>query len=154
MLAPTMVVPSLLVAAAATLVIATWTAVGLVNPGMVNVIGWPPVKVPAVNETVKTNEDPPPAASAAVPVGLPDDGAVNVRAAAPEDASARPAPLSVMIILPLLATCDAGASVTLMVTVVAPFATLLSVIAGCTRKGANARIEVYVTKFIQSMLFF
>ena len=108
----------------------------------------------ALKETVKTNEDPPPAASAAVPVGLPDDGAVNVRAAVPEDASARPAPLSVMRILPLFATCDAGVSVTLMVTVVAPLATLLSVIAGCARKGVPARMAGNVTKLTPSMLLF
>ena len=54
-LAPTMVVPSLAVVAAATVVIAFWTFVGLVNPGMVNVITLLPVNVPAVNDTVKTN---------------------------------------------------------------------------------------------------
>ena len=53
-LVPTIVVPSLAVVAAATLVIAAWAAVGLVKPEMVNVMGWPPVNVPEVNETVKT----------------------------------------------------------------------------------------------------
>ena len=43
MLAPTTVVPSFAVVAAATAVFAAWTAMGLVNPGMVNVMGWPPV---------------------------------------------------------------------------------------------------------------
>ena len=43
MLDPTIVAPLLVVVAAATLVIAAWVLVGLVNPGMVNVIAWPPV---------------------------------------------------------------------------------------------------------------
>ena len=47
-LAPTMVVPSLAVVAAATVVIAFWVPVGLVNPGMVNVIAWPCVNVAVV----------------------------------------------------------------------------------------------------------
>ncbi len=127
MLAPTMVVPSLAVVAAATVVIALWTFAGLVNPGMVNVIGLPPVNVPAVNETVKTNGPVPD--SAAVPAA-PDAGAVNARAAVPEFARAKPAPLSVMTILPVAATSVTGVSVTLMVTAVAPLATLLRVMAG------------------------
>ena len=121
MLAPTMVVPSLAVVAAATLVIAPWAFVGLVNPGMVNVIAWPPVNSPAVNETVKTKGPVP--LSAAVPAGTPVAGAVNVRVPAP--LSAKPAPLSVMMSLPLLATVDTGVSVTLIVTPVAPLTTLL-----------------------------
>ncbi len=43
MLAPTIVVPSMAVVAAAMAVFAGWAAVGLVNPGMVNVMGWPAV---------------------------------------------------------------------------------------------------------------
>ena len=128
MLDPTMVVPSLAVVAAATVVIAFWTFMGLVNPGMVNVITLLPVNVPAVNDTVKTNGPAPD--SAAVPAGPPVAGAVNVRAAVPEFARAKPAPLSVMTSLPLLATVDTGVSVTLMVTAVAPLATLLRVMAG------------------------
>ena len=115
------------VVAAATLVIAPWAPAGLVNPGMVNVIGWPPVKLPALNETVKTNGPVPD--SAAVPAA-PAAGAVNVRAAVPEFARAKPAPLSVMTSLPLAATSVTGVSVTLMVTAAAPFATLLRVMAG------------------------
>ena len=115
------------VVAAATLVIAFWAFVGLVSPGMVNVIAWPPVNVPAVNETVKTKGPAP--ESAAVPAA-PAAGAVNVRAALPEFARAKPAPLSVILILPSAATCVTGVSVTLMVTAAAPFATLLSVMAG------------------------
>ena len=115
------------VVAAETLVIAFWTFVGLVSPGMVNVIGWPPVKLPALNETVKTNGPVPD--SAAVPAA-PAAGAVNVTTAVPEFARAKPAPLSVMRILPLAATCVTGVSVTLMVTAVAPLATLLRVMAG------------------------
>ena len=98
----------------------------MVNPGMVNVTAWPPVNVPAVNETVKTNGPVPD--SAAVPAGTPGAGAVNVRVPAP--VSAKPAPLSVMTSLPLVATSVTGVSVTLIVTAVAPLATLLRVMAG------------------------
>jgi hypothetical protein len=132
-LAPTTVVPSFAVVAAATWVMAFWTPSGLVNPGMVNVMGCAAANrlaVAAPKETVKTNEEPDPAASAAVPVGLPVDGAVNQTAAVPEDARAKPAPLSVMTILPLFATCVTGVSVTLIVTAEAPLAMLLKVIAG------------------------
>jgi len=122
-----MVVPSLAVVAAATVVIAVWTFVGLVSPGMVNVIALPPVNVPVVNDTVKTNGPGPD--SAAVP-DAPVTGAVNVRAAVPEFARAKPAPMSVMTILPVAATSVTGVSVTLMVTAVAPLATLLRVMAG------------------------
>ena len=115
------------VVAAKTPVIAAWEPAGLVNPGMVNVIAWPPVNVPAVNDTVKTNGPAP--ESAAVPAA-PAAGAVNVTTAVPEFARAKPAPLSVMTSLPLLATVDTGVSVTLMVTAVAPLATLLRVMAG------------------------
>ena len=133
MLAPITVVPSLAVVTAATAVFTGWAAVGLVNPGMVNVIGCVAAnKLAAVapKETVKTNEEPDPAASAAVPVGLPVDGAVNQTAAVPEDARAKPAPLSVMTILPLFVTCVTGVSVTLMVTAVAPVPVLLMITVG------------------------
>ncbi len=114
------------VVAAATVVIATWAFVGLVNPGMVNVIGWPPVNVPTVSEMVKTKGPDP--ESAAVPAGDVVEGAVNARVTAP--VSAKPAPLSVILILPSAATSVTGVSVTLIVTAVAPFATLLRVMAG------------------------
>ena len=42
-LAPTMVVPSAAVVAAVTAAFAFCAAAGLVNPGIVNVIAWPPV---------------------------------------------------------------------------------------------------------------
>ena len=114
------------VVAAATVVIAFWTPVGLVNPGMVNVIGWFALNTAAaLNVMVKTKGA---ADSDAVPAGVPVVGAVNARATVP--ASAKPAPLSVMRILPLLSTCVTGVSVTLMVTVEAPLATLLRVMAG------------------------
>ena len=132
-LAPTMVVPSLAVVAAATAVLAGWAAVGLVNPGIVNAIGCAAAnKLAAVapKETVKTNKEPDKGVSAAVPVGTPVDGAENATAALPEDARANPAPLSVMMILPLFAICVIGVSVTLMVTAVAPLATLLRVMEG------------------------
>ena len=83
-----------------------------------------------VNEMVKTQLGDVPE-RAAVPAGLAAaKGAVNARAAVPELASAMPAPLSEMMILPVLATVVTGVSVTLMVTDVAPLATLLRVMAG------------------------
>ena len=124
MLDPTIVVPLLAVVAAATLVIAAWVLVGLVNPGMVNAMTLPALNVP-VYELVKTKG---PVPDRAVLPAAPDEGAVNARVPAP--LSAKPAPLSVMMILPSGATAVAGVSVTLMVTPVSPFATLLRVIAG------------------------
>ena len=125
-LVPTIVVPSLAVVAAWFIVGIVF--VGLVKPEMVNVMGWPPVNVPEVNETVKT--DIPTKLRDAVPAGDPEAGAVNATAAPPEFARAMPAPLSVMMILPLLETVDTGESETVMVTDVAPRATLLRVMAG------------------------
>ena len=116
------------VVTAATLVIAAWAAVGLVKPEMMNVMGWPPVNVPEVNETVKTGAFVP--LSDAVPAGDPEAGAKNITAALPEFARAMPAPLSVMMILPLPGTVDTGESETVMVTDVAPRALLLRVMAG------------------------
>ena len=97
----------------------------MVQPGMANVIAWPEVKVPAVNETVKTKG---PAPLSAAVAAAPAAGAVKVRVPAP--LSARPAPVSVIRSLPLLGTVVTGVSVTLMVTDVAPLATLLRVMAG------------------------
>ena len=125
MLDPTIVAPLLVVVAAATLVIAAWVLVGLVNPGTVNAMTLPALNVPAVNVMVKTKGPVPDKAEAPA---APDEGAVNARV--PEPLSAKPAPLSVMMILPSGATAAAGVSVTLMITPVAPFATLLRVIAG------------------------
>ena len=85
------------------------------------------MNVPEVNETVKTNGPVPD--SAAVPAA-PDAGAVNVRAAVPEFARARPAPVSVMKILPVVVIVEEGVSATLMVTAAAPLVTLLRVMAG------------------------
>ena len=83
-----------------------------------------------VNEMVKTQLGDVPE-RAAVPAGLAEAaGAVNARAAVPEFASAMPAPLSEMMILPVLGTNVTGVSVTLMVTAVAPVPVLLRVIAG------------------------
>ncbi len=126
-LAPTTVVPSLAVVTAATLMMLFWEDDGFVNPGMANCNSEPALNVPVVNETVKTNGPAPD--SAAVPAA-PDAGAVKVRAAVPEFASARPAPVSVMMILPLLATAATGVSATLNVTAAAPLTTLLRVMAG------------------------
>ena len=110
------------------MVIAAWAVVGLVKPEMMNVMGWPPVNVPEVNETVKTGAFVP--LRAAVPAGDPEAGAMNVTTAPPEFARAMPAPLSVMMILPSLETVDTGESETVMVTDVAPRALLLRVMAG------------------------
>ena len=125
MLDPTIVAPLLVVVAAATLVIAACVLVGLVNPGMVNAMTLPALNVPAVNVMVKTKGPVPDKAEAPA---APDEGAVKERVPAP--LSAKPAPLSVMMILPSGATAVAGVSVTLMVTPVAPFATLLRVMMG------------------------
>ena len=101
--------------------------VGLVKPEMMNVMGWPPVNVPEVNETVKTDE--PPTLSDAVPAA-PEAGAVNATAALPEFARAMLLPKTVMMILPVPGTVDTGESETVMVTDVAPRALLLRVMAG------------------------
>ena len=113
------------VMAAATLVIAFWAAVGLVKPGIVNAIAWPPLKVPAVDEMVSLKGPTP--LRAAVPAA-PAAGAV--KAIVPAPARARPAPVSVIKSLPLLATAVTGVSDTLIVTDVAPLMTLLRVMAG------------------------
>ena len=90
---------------------------------MVNVTAAPPVKVPVVIVTVNT----PAAEMVAVPAA-PEAGAVNARV--PGEATASPAPLSVMTILPVEGMVDAGVRDTVMVTPVAPLAALLRVIAG------------------------
>ncbi len=125
MLDPTIAAPLLVVVAAATLAITAWAPVGLVNPGMVNAMTLPASNVPAVNEMVRTKGPDPDKAEAPA---APDEGAMNARLPAP--LSAKPAPLSVMMILPSGATAVAGVSVTLMVTPVAPMTTLLRVMAG------------------------
>ncbi len=126
-----MVAPVFEVVPAAILVIAAWAAEGLVNPGMVNLMGCPPENVPAVNDTVKTNGHDP--LRAAVPAA-PAAGVVKWTATVPEFARAMPekplSPCIVMMILPLLGTVDTGASVTVMVTDAAPRATLLRVMVG------------------------
>ena len=119
-----MVVPSLAVVAAWFIVGIAF--VGLVKPEMVNMMGWPPVNVPEVNDTVKT--EIPPTLSDAVPAA-PEAGAVNATAALPEFARVIQ-PRTVMMILPLLGTVDTGVSETVMVTDVAPRALLLRVMAG------------------------
>ena len=90
---------------------------------MVNVSAAPPVKVPAVIVTVNTPE----AEIQAVPAP-PIPPVVNVRV--PGAATASPAPLSVMTILPVEGMADAGVRDTVMMTPVAPLTALLSVIAG------------------------
>lgn len=120
-LEPTTVVPSFAVVASAIVVDAACAAAGLVKPGMVNVIGTPAVKVPEENVTVRTL-----LAIAAVPAA-PDAGEEKVSVPAPTiDGD----PVRVMIIFPLLATSAAGIRLTLTVTPVAPFTTLLRVMVG------------------------
>ena len=92
---------------------------------MVNAMTLPALNAPAVNEMVKTKGPVPDKAEAPA---APDEGAVKARV--PEPLSAKPAPLSVMMILPSGANAVAGVSVTLMVTAVAPMATLLRVMMG------------------------
>ncbi len=89
---------------------------------MVNVSAVPTVKVPAVIVTVNT-----PAANAAVPAP-PAPLAMKVRE--PGEATASPAPLSVMKILPLGGIRVVGVRDTVMMTPVAPLTELLRVIAG------------------------
>ena len=122
MLRPTRAL-SAAVVAAATAVRADWAAVGLVNPGIVNVIAAPALNVPADIVTVKTCPE-----RAAAPAGLPELGAVKTTFTVPE--RAKPDPAIVMTILPLDATADSGVRETVMVTPVAPLAWLLREIAG------------------------
>ena len=89
---------------------------------MVNTRAAPPVKVPVVIVTVNTIPE-----MAALPAA-PAPPAMNVRM--PGAATASPAPLSVMTILPVEGMADAGVRDTVMVTPVAPLAALLRVIAG------------------------
>ena len=91
---------------------------------MVNVRGLPTVKVPADIVTVNT----PAAEIKAVPAGALVAPAVNVRV--PGAATASPAPLSVMTILPVEGMADAGVRDTVMMTPVAPLTALLRVISG------------------------
>ena len=100
---------------------------GLVNPGTVNVIGWSELNLPEVNVIVKTFAADSPAVPAGAGLEL-GKGEENVSAAEPELASAMPGPVSVMMIFPLLGTGATGMSVMLMMTPVAPLATLLSAI--------------------------
>ncbi len=90
---------------------------------MVNASAAPPVNVPAVIVTVNT----PAAEMVAVPAP-PVPPVVNVRV--PGEATASPAPLSVMMILPVAGMVAAGVRVTVMVTLVELAMTLLRVTAG------------------------
>jgi hypothetical protein len=110
---------------------------------MVNVMGWPAENVPDANDTVKTNGPAP--LRAAVPAGPPLDGEVNATAVLTEFARAMPAPLSVMMILPLLETDEKGVIATLMVTDVQPLILLLRVMAGAkVPRGVPAIMAGYV----------
>ena len=90
---------------------------------MVNERAEPVTKVPAVIVTVNT-----PAAEMVALPAPPAPPAMKVRV--PGEATASPAPLSVMTILPVEGMVDAGVRDTVMVTPVAPLAALLRVIAG------------------------
>ena len=90
---------------------------------MVNVRKAPPVKVPAVIVTVNT-----PAAEIVEVPAPPAPPVVNVRV--PGAATASPAPLSVMMILPVVGIVVVGWRSTIMVTPVAPLTALLRVIVG------------------------
>ena len=109
--------------AAATVVLPAWAALGLVNPGMVNVIAAPPVNVPVDIVTVKTCP-----ARAAAPAGLPVLGAVKTTGTLP--VRAKPFPAIVMTILPVEGTVTSGVRETVIVTAVAPLPWLLRVMAG------------------------
>ena len=91
---------------------------------MVNERAEPTGKVPAVIVTVNT----PAAEMEAVPAGVLVAPAVNMRV--PGAATASPAPLSVMTILPVEGIVSAGVRVTVMVTPPAPLTALLRVTAG------------------------
>jgi len=91
---------------------------------MVKVSCAPALKVPAVIVTVNT----PAALMAAVPAGVAVAPAVKVRV--PGAATASPAPLIVMMILPVAGIVTAGVRDTVMMTLEAPGTLLLRVIAG------------------------
>ncbi len=124
---------------------------GLVIPGMVNVRAEPPVKVPAVIVMVNTGGVP---AIAAVPAP-PAPPAVKVRV--PGEATASPAPLSVMMILPVGGMVDAGVRDTVMMTPVAPLTALLRVIAGWFAPSVAAEVSMHInnksTQTIEDKVF-
>jgi len=120
--------PVLSVVAEITVFVGGWILAGLVNPGTVKAIAWSGLNTPELNVTVNTFE----IESAAVPDGAGialGKGEVNVSEADPEFASAIPWPESEMIILPLLGMGATGVREMLIVTPVAPLATLLRFIA-------------------------
>ena len=89
---------------------------------MVNTSAAAPVKVPAVITTVNT---PPTMVLVPAPLAPP---VVKVRV--PGEVTASPAPLSVIMILPVVGIVVAGVIVTVMTTPVAPLTALLRVSAG------------------------
>ena len=124
-------VPSFEVAAAAIVLIAAWAFEGLVKPGMVNLISAFAGKVSdaiAPKAAIKTKGPVP--IRVAVPDGVPIVGAVNMRTELPEFSRLMFAPMSVMMILPLLGTADEGVKVTLILTPEVALKTLLRVMAG------------------------
>ncbi len=111
---------------------------------MANVSARPPVKVPAVNVTVNT----PAAEMEAVPAP-PGPPVVNVRV--PGAATANPAPLSVMMMLPVVGIVVVGVRVTVMMTPVAPLAALLRVIAGLVAPSDPPTMATKVPVLLVSM---
>ena len=112
---------------------------------MVNTSGEPPVNVPADIVTVNT----PAAEMAAVPAP-PAPPAMKVRV--PGGATASPAPLSVMTILPVAGMRVAGVRDTVMVTPPAPLTALLSVIAGLAAPSVLVMIAGKVPDVLVSMI--
>jgi hypothetical protein len=109
---------------------------------MVNVRTAPPVKAPAVIVTVNTGGVP---ATAAVPAP-PVPPVVKVRVPPPTTAS--PAPLSVMMILPVAGIRVVGVRDTVMTTPVAPLTALLRVIAGWFVPSVASEVSIHINNKI------
>ena len=113
---------------------------------MVNVSAAPAVNVPAVIVTVNTGGDPAMAAEPAPPA----PPAVKVRVLGV--ATASPAPLSVMMILPVVGIRVAGTRFTVMTTLPAPATVLLRVIAGVSAPRVLVTMATKVPVLLVSMI--
>jgi len=111
---------------------------------MVNVNTAPPVKAPEVITTVNT----PAEEMVAVPAP-PTPPVVKVRV--PGAATASPAPLSVMTILPVAGIVTAGVRDTVMMTLEAPELSLLRVIAGMAAPSVLVTMATKVPDVVVSM---
>jgi hypothetical protein len=111
---------------------------------MVSVRAAPPVKAPEVIVTVNT----PAAEMVAVPAP-PTPPAVKVRV--PGAATASPAPLSVMTILPVAGIVTAGVRDTVMMTLEAAGTLLLRVIAGMAAPSVLVTMATKVPDVVVSM---